>query len=379
MKSGDLSNLFILFFILIVLGFLYKKYTDKLEREEKSDSYEAIRNFLLEDETLGKKRKPILWVYVPYEYNARQWLSFGSRTSTDLNQPYLYLTMRTIIKKCNDSFTVCIIDDTSFKKLLPDWSIDMSIISDPILHNIKTLGIARLIHTYGGMACPLSFLCTKDLVDLYRKGTHGEKMFVCETVNRNATSVTMDFFPDLSFYGAPRDCSTTKELIHTIQNVISTDYTAESVFSGELSKWAQQRVECGKINLIDGKAIGVKTVDGKQVTLDDLMSNSYIKFCPCMYGILIPCDEILKRNNYEWFARLSEKQVLKSNTIIGNYILLSVAPGEEGVLNPLEPVINKGIKKEFVGFWRTPLLNGFYGLKPNFLGDNMQKVQYLGQ
>jgi hypothetical protein len=152
MKSGDLSNLFILFFILIVLGFLYKKYTDKLEREEKSDSYEAIRNFLLEDETLGKKRKPILWVYVPYEYNARQWLSFGSRTSTDLNQPYLYLTMRTIIKKCNDSFTVCIIDDTSFKKLLPDWSIDMSIISDPILHNIKTLGIARLIHTYGGMA-----------------------------------------------------------------------------------------------------------------------------------------------------------------------------------------------------------------------------------
>jgi hypothetical protein len=46
MKS--FKNLFILFFILIVLGFLYKRFEDKRIREENKDVNEAIQNYLLE-------------------------------------------------------------------------------------------------------------------------------------------------------------------------------------------------------------------------------------------------------------------------------------------------------------------------------------------
>ena len=99
MKS--FTNLFILFFILIVLGVLYKRFEDKMSREESSDIHESIQKYLLDDETLGKSKKPILWIHVPYEYNSRNWLSFGSRSSFDLNQPYLYLTVRSIIKNCD--------------------------------------------------------------------------------------------------------------------------------------------------------------------------------------------------------------------------------------------------------------------------------------
>ena len=97
MKLGNMTNLFILFFILMVLGFLYRRFEDKLMREENKDNYEAIQKYLLDDVTLDKSKKPILWIHVPYEYNSRQWLSFGSRSSFDLNQPYLYLTVRSII------------------------------------------------------------------------------------------------------------------------------------------------------------------------------------------------------------------------------------------------------------------------------------------
>jgi hypothetical protein len=83
-------------------------------REEEGESYEAIQEYLLDGDTLGKSKKPILWLHVPYEYNSRNWLSFGSRSSFDLNQPYLYLTVRSIIKQCQGSFTICIIDDTHF-------------------------------------------------------------------------------------------------------------------------------------------------------------------------------------------------------------------------------------------------------------------------
>ena len=376
MKS--FTNLFILFFILIVLGVLYKRFEDKMSREESSDIHESIQKYLLDDDTLGKSKKPILWIHVPYEYNSRNWLSFGSRSSFDLNQPYLYLTVRSIIKNCDKSFTICIIDDTSFKRLIPGWNINMTSISDPILSNMRMLGMMKLLYIYGGMHCPISFLCLKDLNELYVKGTRGEKMFVCETVDRNVTSTDVDFYPNLSFCGAPKECETVRELCNFIQRTASHDYTADTKFLGEFDKWSKERIHSGKINMIEGVEIGTKTVDEKQIIVDDLMSNNYLDLYQGTYGILIPSEEILSRNKFEWFARLSPKQVMESDTIIGNYILLSQTE-EKGILEPMEPITNKAIENKFVGFWKTPGYPGLYGLKPNLLGDNMTKQSYTGR
>jgi hypothetical protein len=139
-----------------------------------------------------------------------------------------------------------------------------------------------------------------------------------------------------------------------------------------------QRIEKGRINLIDGVEIGTKTIDEKQIIIDDLMSNHYLDLYQGTYGILIPSEEILNRRKFEWFARMSPKQVMESDTIIGNYILLSVSP-EQGILEPLEPLTNKAIENKFVGFWKTPNYPGLYGLKPNFLGDNLSKAPYTGR
>lgn len=368
------TNLFILFFILIVLGFFYKRFEDKRMREESGDTYEAIQKYLLDDVTLGKSKKPILWIHVPYEYNSRNWLSFGSRSSFDLNQPYLYLTVRSILKQCDDSFTICIIDDTSFKRLIPGWNINMTTISDPILSNMRMLGLMKLLYIYGGLLCPISFVCLKNLHGLYEKGIRGEKMFVCETVDRNSTSTDIDFFPNFSFCGAPRECETVRELCNFIERTASHDYTAETKFLGNYDKWCKQRIENGTMNMIEGVEIGTKTIDERPIILDDLMSNHYLDLYQGTYGILIPADEILNRRKYEWFARLSQKQVMESDTIIGNYLLLANS-SEQGILEPLEPLRNKAIENKFVGFWKTPLQD-IYGVKPNLLGNNMTMVQY---
>jgi hypothetical protein len=373
MKS--FANLFILFFILIVLGVLYKRFEDKIAREERIDVYESIQKYLLDDDTLGKSKKPILWIHVPYEYNSRNWLSFGSRSSFDLNQPYLYLTVKSIIARCDKSFTICIIDDTSFKRLIPGWNINMTSISDPILSNMRMLGMMKLLYMYGGMYCPISFLCLKDLNGLYTKGTRGEKMFVCETVDRNVTSTDTDFYPNLSFCGAPKECETVRELCNFIQRTASHDYTADSKFLGEFDKWSKERIHSGKINMIEGVEIGTKTVDEKQIIVDDLMSNHYLDLYQGTYGILIPSEEILNRHKFEWFARLSPKQVMETDTIIGNYILLSQTE-EKGILEPMEPITNKAVEQKFVSFWKIPSGAPMWSLKPNFLGDNLQKIPY---
>jgi len=374
MKLGNLTNLFILFFILIVLGFLYRRFEDKLMREENKDNYEAIQKYLLDDVTLGKSKKPILWIHVPYEYNSRKWLSFGSRSSFDLNQPYLYLTVRSIIRHCENSFTICIFDDNSFQKLIPNWNIDMSRLSDPILNNMRVLGMMKLLYIYGGLLCPISFLCMNDLSGLYTKGTRGNKMFVCETVDRNSTSVHTNFYPNISFCGAPKECETVAKFCNYIQMVSSNDHTAESKFLGQYDRWCMKKVEEGKINLIEGIEIGTKTIDDKQIILDDLMSNNYLDLYKGTYGILIPSNELLNRLNYGWFVRMSPKQVIESDTIIGNYLLLSIGPEQnQGILEPLK------VKPNWVSFWKTPLQAPVWGLMPQYLGNNINKIPYAGR
>jgi hypothetical protein len=375
MKFGNIQNLFILFFILIVLGFLYRRFEDKRMSEENKENYDAIQKYLLDDVTLGKSKKPILWIHVPYEYNSRKWLSFGSRSSFDLNQPYLYLTVKSIIKHCGDSFTICIYDDNSFKKLLPGWSIDMTRLSDPILSNMRTLGMMKLLYVYGGIHCPISFLCMKDLNSLYTKGTRKNKMFVCETIDRNSTSISNNFYPSISFCGAPKECETVAELCNYIQIVSSNDHSAESKFLGQFDRWCMKRVQERKINLIDGVEIGTKTINEEQIILDDLMSNNYLDLYKGTNGILIPSNELLSRLQYGWFIRSSPRQVLESDTIIGNYLLLSVGPEDkQGILEPLEVDT-----KSWVGFWKIPSNAPYWGLNPIGLGDNLNRLKYPGR
>jgi hypothetical protein len=76
---------------------------------------------------------------------------------------------------------------------------------------------------------------------------------------------------------------------------------------------------------------------------------------------------------------MSTKQVLESDTILGNYMLVNIG-NESNILEPLTPQQNKQIKKNFVGFWRTPNYTpGVYGLKPNYLGDNLIKQNTPGK
>lgn len=372
MKS---AHLFTLFFILVVLGILYKRFEEKQKRETGVQEYQLIQDYLLGDKTdLYTSKKPILWLHVPFEYNARNWYSFGSRSSNDLNQPYLYLTVKSIIRNCDDDFTICIIDDQSFARLLPHWQVDMTRISDPLLSNMRLLAMMKLLYRYGGMICPISFVCLKPLHGLYLEGTRGNRFFLGEMVGKNISTET-DFHPSLQFCGAPKECDSVRDLCHYMERILSTDYTSQSTFLDEFNRWCKQRIERKEIRMIHGSEIGTKTMDGKPILLEDLMENHYLNVSRDIYGIYIPADEILHRRSFEWFARMSPRQVITSNTIIGNYLLLSQTDETGGILESLQSRRNKATDKKFVGFWRTPLQD-VYGLKPNYLGNNMSKVPY---
>ena len=126
------------FIVITVLGILYDKYKTKQSLNENKANYDLIRKYLLNDNALSGS-KPIIWIHIDHEINSRNWLSFGSRNSTQLNQPYLYITLQSIINHSGNDFNVCLIDDNSFSKLLPGWSIDLENLADRVKSNTRNL------------------------------------------------------------------------------------------------------------------------------------------------------------------------------------------------------------------------------------------------
>ena len=352
------------FIMVISASILYNWYEEKQLKIKELGDYTDIQKYLLQDEDLGKNNKPILWIHIPYEYNSRNWKNFGSRSSLEINQPYLYLTIKSIITHCDNSFKICLIDDKSFDKLIPKWNINMSSISSPIINNVRHLGMMKLLYIYGGLICPCSFLCMRNLIGLYEKGTNNNKMFICEKNDNTLSSAENEFIPDITFCGSLKNNIIVKDLSHFIQHIISTDYTADSTFVGEIDHWCLEKIKMGKIMRINGMEIGIKCENSKPIKLDDLMSPTYIDLYSNAYGILIPADDLLKRRKYEWFIRLSKQQVLESDTIIGKYMLVT-SSSELVKTSEL-----KNVSEKWIGFWKTPYIS-LYGQKPNFLGDNV--------
>jgi hypothetical protein len=97
-------------------------------------------------------------------------------------------------------------------------------------------------------------------------------------------------------------------------------FTIEPRFVGKIQQWLHTEVEQGRITLVNGKQIGVKSAKGKQILLDHLMSENFLDLDKDAYGIYIPADEILSRPKYQWFACLSSDEVLKTNPIIVKYL-----------------------------------------------------------
>ena len=309
--------------LLFVFGYFYDNYRKMEMTQDKLGEYELIKKYLLNDSTLARTDKPILWIHVTFETNARWWASFGSRNTKCFNQPYQYLTIKSLVDKCGDSFNICLIDDKTFNKIIPGWSTKVANLPNPLRPHLRELAMAKLLYYYGGMTVPSSFICMKNLKPLYNKGISAAPMFCGELPAKSVVSTYTEFFPSHLIMGCKKECLLMEQYINYLERLVSSDYTNEMEFTGETNKWLYQQVRQRKIMPLDAKYFGTKTVDGNPVLIDDLLSDDDDFQIPnCAYGVYIPSEQILNRTNYQWFARLNPEQVLTSNTLIARYLLL---------------------------------------------------------
>ena len=324
MFGNKVIKLAIAYLIIMFIGFIYNKYKKTIDIEEQYKDGELIQKYLLNDSTLTKNNKPILWIHIEFDKNARSWESFGSRTSDNLNQPYQYLTIRNMIETCGESFNVCLIDDDSFIKIIPEWRTKVEHLPRPLRSHMRELALATILHIYGGFLIPSSFICFYDLRSLYDAHLGSANVMIGELRTTTSLAAEKQYSPSTKIIGCKKFDPVMKEFMDYLMQITDRDHTQEMDFTGETTRWwlAKQAESSAAVSIIPAEELGVKTTANKPVLVEELLSDIDVPLSPTAAGLYIPEQEILKRSKYQWFARLSPKQVLESHTLIGKYLLV---------------------------------------------------------
>ena len=339
MFENKVVKLAIAYLLIMMVGFIYNKYKKTIDVQEQYNDGELIQKYLLNDSSITKNNKPILWVHIEFDKNARSWESFGSRTSDNLNQPYQYLTIRNIIEHCGESFNVCLIDDEAFVKIIPEWRTRVEHLPRPLRTHVRELGLATILHIYGGFVLPSSFICFHDMRSLYDAHLEKANVIMGELRTTSSLAAEKQYSPSTKIMGCRKFDPMMKEYMEYLMDLNNRDHTQEMDFTGEGTRWwlAKQAATPAAVSIIPAEELGVKTTTNKPVLIEELLADVDVPLSPTAAGLYIPDQEILKRSKFQWFARLSPKQVLESNTLIGKYLLVNATGCSAGVAPGVAP------------------------------------------
>jgi hypothetical protein len=292
--------------------------------------YRAVQRWLRHGSSLDSlmhSRLPLLWVHIPYESNSREWLNFGSRRTTELNQPYLMVTLQSILHHCSRSFRVVCIDDGSFARILPNWTLELSAAGEPVRSRLRQLAMAKVLSQYGGFQVPISFLCHRDMVSVYEEGIRDHSWFAMETPDRSQGASVRTFAPNLSFMGAERDHPLVRDWVHHLEESMTSDWTAQPTWEGTEAVWAEQH----GLRLLSGQAIGTRTARNDPVALEDWFDTAPVSLAPSCVGVWIPHEELRRRTQWSWFLRMTPTDLWTSPFALAQAFRHALPPDSLGV------------------------------------------------
>ena len=290
--------------IILIISYTFDKFQKKILPDEELGDNDLVNKYLLRTTDTFDNR-PIIWIHSDNNKNA-----------------YIRCCLESIMRKCNSSFRICIIDDDTFKVLLPNWEVVISDFGDPIKKNIRDLAMAKLLYKYGGFQIPDSILVLKDLNALYNDNINTRGCFIGNKLSKSKDG-KIPVCPNNKIIGCKMGCRIIKDYIHFLEQIVSSDHSSNVEFNCKIENFFSKRIFENKIINIDGKYFGIKDKYDNEINLDDLMGEKFIDLHEDVFAINIPNKELLVRKQYGWFTRLSKEQLLDANNILAKYFLIS--------------------------------------------------------
>lgn len=303
--------------LILVLRYLYNKWSFKQNRtiDEK-----ILQNYFYDNiDSITMINKPNLWIYIPLEHNSRDWINFFSRTTNNLNQPYIILCLISIIEKCKNDFNIIMYND----KLLDTIEPKIKKYSKPNSDYYRDLAQMKLVYNYGGWILPMSTICLQNLSSTYWNNMRNGGFAVVD-INNTSSSKYTDYFPSGLNFSFEKHNAILKEIINKYEKNIDLP-SSQRIFNGYLQQLLYKSCYEKRINAVSPNIFGRSDKNGNAILIDDLFSTNYIDFdYNNMVALCLPYKEILKRKHFNWFARMSENQILNSNLFIHKIFILAL-------------------------------------------------------
>jgi hypothetical protein len=292
--------LFIVLFLFLNYNYYKQKKRNLLEERKKEEL--NMEDFFYSPDVLTRSKRRKIWIYIPLEKNCRQWESFGSRSSTFLNLSIIHLCVKSIIDWCSQSYDIIIFTDQDISDILKS-KLDLSTFSGDVLEKQRELYILEILYEYGGVLLPPTLymrnnLKHQDVID---------RWFVCDAFNVHHESFAKHL-PSTMITGAPPKDPQLRGYIQYLEQDRKVEFS-----ENYLKKY--------NIFVLDGSIFGIKNKEKKSITLDDLMSNKKLNLPEYNVGLYMPYRELLERNLYKWYCKMSQEQVLDTHCAFSYYML----------------------------------------------------------
>jgi len=275
--------------------------------------------------------KPTIWLYYnDSDVNSRAWADFMSRSSRVLNLPFLNLCYESILKHNSDLYKIEVIgglpgliERFGADKLPPSLRNNKTVVNQPELDFIRAAVLAK----YGGLWLTPGAICRRPFGEL--------------PANKNiffGTDLDDTFSgPDGTHVPGMRAVWAYQSGHPVFEEMAAAAYKRLEEAGGGLqvrndAKWdylefaAPDKTTEVRANV----ELGRKGRDGKRIQIDDLLAANASEILPFKIPeetiyTPIPLEELLRRRNFGWFLRMSEKQILGSDLAIS--VLLRQALG----------------------------------------------------
>jgi len=268
--------------------------------------------------------KPVAWIYLNNsDVNSRSWYDFMGRSSRVINLPFLNLCYETIVKHTKNGYRVEVITGLSdlaarlggWNQLPEPLQNPDSFVREPEMNWIRS----AVLKKFGGLWISPSTIWVRDLPALPK-----ERVVFFGT-NTDDTYSTNNSVPALDVIWSPKPEhpiwveweATVKERLNFRTGGSEFRHDERRDFAEALKKFSD------KIQVIRLPEISRKAAPRKRIQIEDLLETSgsaTSSFDIMSEGIYlpIPLAEILQRESFGWFLRMSEDQILESDLVISH-------------------------------------------------------------
>ena len=262
-----------------------------------------------------------LWLYYDQsDVNSRNWSDFGSRSSRVLNTPYLNLCYQTIVMKNGSNYNVKVLAGLSdVALLLGGWNELPKSLQNPL----ATVGSAelnyiraRILRQFGGLWVNPSIIFLKSLPDITKSksviffGTNKDETY-------NGTSS-----PSSDIMYSPEKENEIYIKLEEITLKRLTNYEGGKQFSNNDLKEISKTFDT--ITYMPSLEYSRKS-NGRRIQLEDLLISKDTDVPNNVVYVPIDSKELTERQNFGWFLRMSENQILESDLLISSLFRMGLS------------------------------------------------------